>query len=172
MVPDGLGGGLEAKSEKIRVFIRVNKSLMLWRNEPCCHLPDCDFKDLIKFALQHWSLREKRRSIVSPTSCGKSIEHYIQKYYYTWKRYWLTLAPQWAAISSKGAFWNFSTNCLLRSFSCSSTPTLSTEKQTHKLKHAHWSAYIQVEKAIKMQTITRRSYSYLQGKFVKDMILI
>lgn len=37
-----------------------------------------------------------------------------------------TLAPQWAAISSKGAFWNFSTTCLLRSRSCSSIPTLST----------------------------------------------
>lgn len=38
----------------------------------------------------------------------------------------LTRAPQWAAISSKGAFWNFSTTCRRRSRSCSSTATLST----------------------------------------------
>src|SRR4029434_9972037 len=47
----------------------------------------------------------------------------------------LTRAPQWAAISSKGAFWNFSTTCLLRSFSCSSIPTLSTtHTHTHTLQ--------------------------------------
>lgn len=41
----------------------------------------------------------------------------------------LTRAPQWAAISSKGAFWNFSTTCRRRSRSCSSTATLSTAAQ-------------------------------------------
>lgn len=41
----------------------------------------------------------------------------------------LTRAPQWAAISSKGAFWNFSTTCRRRSRSCSSTATLSTVTQ-------------------------------------------
>lgn len=50
-----------------------------------------------------------------------------------WKWYYCTLAPQWAAISSKGAFWNFSTTCLLRSLSCSSIPTLSTRGR-HKPK--------------------------------------
>ncbi len=48
------------------------------------------------------------------------------------KCFFCTLAPQWAAISSNGAFWNFSTTCLLRSLSCSSIPTLSTRGR-HKL---------------------------------------
>lgn len=45
----------------------------------------------------------------------------------------LTRAPQWAAISSNGAFWNFSTTCRLRSLSCSSTATLSTEAKGTRL---------------------------------------
>ncbi len=47
----------------------------------------------------------------------------------------LTRAPQWAAISSNGAVWNFSTTCILLLLSSSSTLPLSSAGHHFKIKH-------------------------------------
>lgn len=46
----------------------------------------------------------------------------------------LTLAPQWAAISSKGAVWNLSTTSIRFLLSSSSTTPLSSDRKKNQIK--------------------------------------
>lgn len=54
----------------------------------------------------------------------------------------LTLDSQWAAISSNGAFWNFSITWRLFSLSCSSKPVVSETKYVFKpfcwIQYTNW----------------------------------
>lgn len=148
MVPDGLGGGLNGRRRQSAVII----TFIIHNCHHCHHRPLENYlSNVISLEISLtwlWSQRSDWvcSAVVWPGRDKQiSYQTTVQSWRRTrvWERFWIkgkcfccTLAPQWAAISSKGAFWNFSTTCLLRSLSCSSIPTLSTRGR-HK-QHFHF----------------------------------
>lgn len=83
------------------------------------NLPDGKLKDLSQTVVQHVCLKKTHFRVERYSSC------FICWLFLFSFSFFDTLDSQWAAISSNGAFWNFSISWRLFSRSCSSRPVVS-----------------------------------------------
>lgn len=105
-------------------------SKFIYLNEKTCCItdsPDCEFKDLCEPVVQHVCLEEVSRSLFGCFSDALTVYYFLISGSLLFC-FLITLDSQWAAISSNGAFWNFSITWRLFALSCSSKPVVSENK--------------------------------------------